>query len=192
LLIRRIDTANSIEEQIQHPIHHLDDVVGVTLQTLVCQIHKPEFFSPFQASKYKNKQIRSFSMEMYEGQGYYADLKLDMPFKKTFANENEKEPLIVMLNVFLARKLASPIVDVDIMNPYIKGQTSENRDSIFDILCEDANGNKFLVEVQVGRQAYFIKRVLFYACMAVANSGSFAFQRRPSRNTLRLHKLGIC
>jgi predicted transposase/invertase (TIGR01784 family) len=106
-----------------------------------------------------------------EGQGYYADLKLDMPFKKTFANENEKEPLIVLLNVFLARKLASPIVDVDIKNPYIKGQTLENRDSIFDILCEDAKGNKFIVEVQVGKQAFFIKRVLFYACMAIANSG---------------------
>jgi predicted transposase/invertase (TIGR01784 family) len=106
-----------------------------------------------------------------EGKGYYADLKLDMPFKKTFANENEKEPLIVMLNVFLAKKLAHPIVDVYIKNPYIKGQTYWNRDSIFDILCEDAKGNKFLVEVQVGRQAFFIKRVLFYACMAVANSG---------------------
>jgi predicted transposase/invertase (TIGR01784 family) len=94
-----------------------------------------------------------------------------MPFKKTFANENEKEPLIVLLNVFLERKLASPIVDVDIKNPYIKGQTFENRDSIFDILCEDAKGNKFLVEVQVGRQAFFIKRVLFYACMAITNSG---------------------
>jgi predicted transposase/invertase (TIGR01784 family) len=110
-------------------------------------------------------------MEIDEGQGYYADLKLDMPFKKTFANEKEKEPLIVLLNVFLARKLASPIVDVDIKNPYVKGQTLESRDSIFDILCEDAKGNKFIVEVQVGKQAFFIKRVLFYACMAIANSG---------------------
>ncbi|MDR3001801.1 MAG: hypothetical protein LBU89_11125 [Fibromonadaceae bacterium] len=32
--------------------------------------------------------------------GYYADLMVDMPFKKTFANEKDKEPLIVMLNVF--------------------------------------------------------------------------------------------
>ncbi|MDR0516160.1 MAG: Rpn family recombination-promoting nuclease/putative transposase [Fibromonadaceae bacterium] len=110
-------------------------------------------------------------MDTDEGQGYYADLKLDMPFKKTFANENEKEPLIVLLNVFLERKLASPIIDVDIKNPYIEGQTLENRDSIFDILCQDAKGNKFLVEVQVGKQAFFVKRVLFYACMAIANSG---------------------
>jgi predicted transposase/invertase (TIGR01784 family) len=103
--------------------------------------------------------------------GYFADLKVDMPFKKTFANENEKEPLIVMLNVFLAKKLAHPIVDVDIKNPYVAGQTVENRDSIFDIRCEDSQGNRFIVEVQIGKQAYFIKRVLFYACMAIADSG---------------------
>ncbi|MDR3000664.1 MAG: Rpn family recombination-promoting nuclease/putative transposase, partial [Fibromonadaceae bacterium] len=103
--------------------------------------------------------------------GYYADLTVDMPFKKTFANEKDKEPLIVMLNVFLEKKLTYPIVDVDIKNPYVPGETIENRDSVFDILCEDSQGSKFLVEVQVGKQAYFIKRVLFYACMAITKSG---------------------
>ncbi|MDR0517351.1 MAG: Rpn family recombination-promoting nuclease/putative transposase [Fibromonadaceae bacterium] len=110
-------------------------------------------------------------MDINKGLGCFADLKLDMPFKKTFANESEKEPLIVMLNVFLERKLSSPIVDVHIKNPYTPGQTFESRDAVFDIFCKDAKGNKFLVEVQVGRKAFFIKRVLFYACMAVTNSG---------------------
>ncbi|MDR0516047.1 MAG: Rpn family recombination-promoting nuclease/putative transposase [Fibromonadaceae bacterium] len=121
-------------------------------------------------------------MDIDKGLGCFADLKLDMPFKKTFANENEKEPLIVMLNVFLARKLAHPIVDVHIKNPYTPGQTFESRDAVFDILCHDAKGNKFLVEVQVGRQAFFIKRVLFYACMAVANNsekGDWDFNYPP-------------
>jgi len=100
-----------------------------------------------------------------------ANLTGDMGFKKTFANENEKEPLITMLNVFLERKLTHPIVDVHIKNPYVAGQTSENRDSIFDIYCKDSEGKQFLVEVQVGKQAYFIKRVIYYVCMAIANSG---------------------
>ena len=100
-----------------------------------------------------------------------ANLTGDMGFKKTFANENEKEPLITMLNVFLACKLAHPIVDVHIKNPYVAGQTSENRDSIFDIYCKDSEGKQFLVEVQVGKQSYFIKRVIYYVCMAIANSG---------------------
>ncbi|MDR0517542.1 MAG: Rpn family recombination-promoting nuclease/putative transposase, partial [Fibromonadaceae bacterium] len=121
-------------------------------------------------------------MYIDKGLGCFADLKLDMPFKKTFANENEKEPLIVMLNVFLARKLKHPIVDVHIKNPYAPGQTFESRDAVFDILCHDAKGNKFLVEVQVGRKAFFIKRVLFYACMAIANNaekGDWDFNYPP-------------
>ncbi|MDR0515796.1 MAG: Rpn family recombination-promoting nuclease/putative transposase [Fibromonadaceae bacterium] len=121
-------------------------------------------------------------MDIDKGPGCFADLKLDMPFKKTFANESEKEPLIVMLNVFLARKLKHPIVDVHIKNPYVPGQTFESRDAVFDILCYDAKGNKFLVEVQVGRQAFFVKRVLFYACMAVTNNaekGEWNFNYPP-------------
>jgi len=106
-----------------------------------------------------------------ENEEVIADLMADMPFKKTFANEEEKEPLITMLNVFLAWKLTNQIVDVHIKNPYVAGQTSENRDSIFDIYCKDSEGKQFLVEVQVGKQAHFIKRVLYYACMAIANSG---------------------
>jgi predicted transposase/invertase (TIGR01784 family) len=94
-----------------------------------------------------------------------------MPFKKTFANEKEKEPVIVMLNVCLGKKLAHPIVNVHIKNPYVPGQTLEHRDSVFDIRCEDTQGNQFIVEVQVGRQAYFIKRVLYYACMTITDSG---------------------
>jgi predicted transposase/invertase (TIGR01784 family) len=121
-------------------------------------------------------------MDIDKGLGCFADLKLDMPFKKTFANESEKEPLIVMLNVFLERKLSSPIVDVHIKNPYSPGQTFENRDAVFDIFCKDAKGNKFLVEVQVGRKAFFIKRVLFYACMAITNNaekGEWDFNYPP-------------
>ena len=34
-----------------------------------------------------------------ENEEVIADLMADMPFKKTFANEEEKEPLITMLNV---------------------------------------------------------------------------------------------
>jgi len=106
-----------------------------------------------------------------ENEECFADLTVDMPFKKTFANEQEKEPLITMLNVFLEKVLKHPIVDVSIKNPYVPGQTSENRDSIFDILCQDSEGGRFMVEVQVGKQSYFIKRVFYYVCMAIANSG---------------------
>ncbi len=101
----------------------------------------------------------------------YAELTLDLPFKKAFATEEDKDLLIALLNAFLEKKLKQPIADVVIKNPYVKGQAAHNRDSIFDIKCQDTQGNRFIVEVQIGRQVHFIKRTLFYVCMAVANNG---------------------
>jgi len=48
----------------------------------------------------------------------YADLTLDLPFKKAFASEEDKELLIALLNAFLEKKLKQPITDVVIKNPY--------------------------------------------------------------------------
>jgi len=101
----------------------------------------------------------------------YADLTTDMVFKKAFASEQDKELLINLLNAFLERKLKHPITDVTIKNPYIQGETLLNRDSIVDIRCRDAEGNDFIVEMQVSPQHFFIKRAIYYLCVSIANNG---------------------
>jgi len=101
----------------------------------------------------------------------YADLTDDFAFKKVFATEEDKDLLICLLNTFLKRKLAHPITDVAIQNPYIQGQTKGNRDANLDIRCQDSEGKKFIVEMQIGRQKHFIKRALYYSSLAIANSG---------------------
>jgi len=101
----------------------------------------------------------------------YADLTNDMVFKKAFASEQDKELLINLLNAFLDRKLKHPITDVTIKNPYIQGETLKNRDAILDIRCKDAEGNHFIVEMQVYSQHFFIKRAIYYLCVSIANSG---------------------
>ena len=103
--------------------------------------------------------------------GRYAQLTLDFPFKKAFATQGEEELLIALLNAFLEKKLAHPITEVAIQNPYIQGQTKANRDAILDIRCQDSMGNRFIVEMQIGRQEYFIKRVVYYLSMAIADNG---------------------
>jgi predicted transposase/invertase (TIGR01784 family) len=103
--------------------------------------------------------------------GKYAQLTLDFPFKKTFASEECEDLLIALLNTFLEEKLAHPITEVAIQNPYIQGQTKASRDAILDIRCQDSTGNRFIVEMQIGRQEYFIKRVIYYLSMAIADSG---------------------
>ncbi|MDR1811639.1 MAG: Rpn family recombination-promoting nuclease/putative transposase [Candidatus Fibromonas sp.] len=102
--------------------------------------------------------------------GKFAQLTLDFPFKKTFASEGGENLLIALLNAFLERKLAHPITQVVIQNPYIQGQTKASRDAILDIRCQDSMGNRFIVEMQLGRQEHFIKRVIYYLSMAIADS----------------------
>ncbi|MDR2581463.1 MAG: Rpn family recombination-promoting nuclease/putative transposase, partial [Fibromonadaceae bacterium] len=120
--------------------------------------------------------------------GRYAKLTLDLTFKKAFASKKYSDLLITLLNTFLKKKLAHPIKAIRINNPYVQGETKDNRDAIFDIHCQDSKGNSFIVEMQMAKQAYFIKRTLFYLCMAVANSApkskgwNFDFPRVYSLN----------
>jgi predicted transposase/invertase (TIGR01784 family) len=74
-----------------------------------------------------------------------------------------------MLNTFLRRVLKKPIVDVNIIHTVMVGKTKRKRGAIFDIQCEDTSGARFIVEMQVEDQKHFIKRSIFYLCIAVAN-----------------------
>jgi len=102
--------------------------------------------------------------------GNYAKLTLDFAFKKAFASESDKDLLIALLNAFLERKLACPITDVLIKNPYIQGQTFDNRDAILDIRCQDSDGNSFIVEMQVSKQMHFFKRAILYTSLSISSS----------------------
>jgi len=103
--------------------------------------------------------------------GKFAQLTLDFPFKKTFASEGDEDILIALLNAFLEKKLAHPITQVVILNPYIQGQTKANRDAHLDIRCRDSEGNCFIVEMQTGRQKHFFKRAVYYSSMAISGGG---------------------
>jgi predicted transposase/invertase (TIGR01784 family) len=103
--------------------------------------------------------------------GKFAQLTLDFPFKKTFASEGDEDILIALLNAFLEKKLAHPITQVVILNPYIQGQTKANRDAHLDIRCQDSEGNRFIVEMQTGRQKHFFKRAVYYSSMAISGGG---------------------
>jgi len=99
----------------------------------------------------------------------FAPLTLDFTFKKAFANEQSTELLLFLLNTFLAEKLKSPIKKVSIINSEQLGKTRFNRNAVFDVYCEDASGTRFIVEVQVDKQEYFIRRTFYYLCMIISN-----------------------
>jgi predicted transposase/invertase (TIGR01784 family) len=99
----------------------------------------------------------------------FAPFTLDFTFKKAFASEQCTELLLFLLNTFLERVLKEPIIDVKVIHTVQLGKTRRKRGAVFDIQCEDVSGARFIVEMQVEEQKHFIKRSLFYLCMAVAN-----------------------
>jgi predicted transposase/invertase (TIGR01784 family) len=102
-------------------------------------------------------------------QGKFAPFTLDFTFKKAFANEQCKNLLLFLLNTFLKRVLKAPIMDVKIIQTVLPGKTRRSRGAVFDMQCEDSSGARFIVEMQVQEQEHFIKRSIFYLCMAVAS-----------------------
>ena len=74
----------------------------------------------------------------------------DFGFKKIFGEEASKPLLLDFLNALLPS--ADRIVDLNFKNSEQLGQTELDRKAIYDIYCENENGEKFIVELQKAKQ----------------------------------------
>jgi len=99
--------------------------------------------------------------------GKYIDPLVDFAFKKIFGSEPNKDLLIAFLNeVFRGRK---HIVDLVYNKTEHPGDIKDEGAAIFDLLCTGDNGEKFIIEVQRGRQGYFKERALFYTSRHISD-----------------------
>jgi len=99
--------------------------------------------------------------------GRYIDPLVDFAFKKIFGSEPNKDLLIAFLNeVFRGRKY---IVDLVYDKNEHPGDLKNEGAAIFDLLCTGKSGEKFLIEVQRGRQGNFKDRALFYTSRLISN-----------------------
>jgi predicted transposase/invertase (TIGR01784 family) len=99
--------------------------------------------------------------------GKYIDPLVDFAFKKIFGSEPNKDLLIAFLNeVFRGRK---QIVDLIYNKNEHPGDLKDEGAAIFDLLCTGINGEKFLIEVQRGRQGNFKERALFYTSRLISD-----------------------
>ncbi|MDB5089994.1 MAG: hypothetical protein JWR09_3988 [Mucilaginibacter sp.] len=99
--------------------------------------------------------------------GKYIDPLVDFAFKKIFGSEPNKDLLIAFLNeVFRGRK---HIVDLVYNKNEHPGDLKDEGAAIFDLLCTGENGEKFLIEVQRGRQGNFKERALFYTSRLISD-----------------------
>jgi predicted transposase/invertase (TIGR01784 family) len=89
----------------------------------------------------------------------------DFGFKKLFGSEYNKDLLIDFLNQVLGDK--EQIKDLTYLNSEKLGKTPNDRKAIFDLYCENEQGDKFIIELQNVPQQYFKDRSIFYATFPI-------------------------
>ncbi|WP_084240058.1 Rpn family recombination-promoting nuclease/putative transposase [Pedobacter africanus] len=96
----------------------------------------------------------------------YIDPFVDFSFKRLLATEESKPILIGLLNhLFKGRKY---IIDIEYGKTDFPGEISEEGGAVFDVFCTDADGSKFIIEIQRGYQKHFKERALFYTSRAIS------------------------
>jgi predicted transposase/invertase (TIGR01784 family) len=99
----------------------------------------------------------------------YAQLTLDWSFKRVFATPGHEPLLARLITSFLDGHLAAPIKTVTVLNTTYTAKTKKLRSAVFDLHCEDKQGNRFVVEMQLAKQDNFFERLLFYAAQCVTS-----------------------
>ena len=96
----------------------------------------------------------------------YIDPMVDFGFKKIFKESGKKQLLIRPLNAIFGLEIA----DIEIGESEQLGETPEERNAYFDLSCTSSDGKKFIVEVQLARQEYFLDRAVYYTTFPIARS----------------------
>lgn len=95
----------------------------------------------------------------------YISLLTDFGFKRIFGTDPNKELLINFLNSLFDGE--EVIKDVKYLNSENVDDVYTERKAIFDVYCENENGEKFIVEMQNAYQTYFKDRSLFYSTFPI-------------------------
>ena len=95
----------------------------------------------------------------------YISLLTDFGFKRIFGTDPNKELLINFLNSLFDGE--EVIKDVKYLNSENVGDVYTERKAIFDVYCENENGEKFIVEMQNAYQTYFKDSSLFYSTFPI-------------------------
>lgn len=94
---------------------------------------------------------------------------LDWSFKYLFGREESKDLLIGFLNVLLMPE--NLITDITYLNNERLPERPDLRECVFDVICKDSRGNRFLVEMQHVERKNIRERLLYYACRLINEMG---------------------
>ena len=93
----------------------------------------------------------------------------DVGFKHLFGREVSKELLLELLRVILGDERS--VKRISLLNKEKIPKSLNQKVIIYDILCEDEDGTKFIVEIQNQYQDYFLDRALYYLCRMIDEQG---------------------
>ena len=116
----------------------------------------------------------------------YFDPTTDFGFKKLFGEEANKDLLMDFLNSLLPEE--HQISALTLQNVEQLPEHEEDRKAIFDILCEDKNGEKFIVEMQKSQMTYVMDRSLYYVTFPIQSQ---AKKNKWNFKLSRVYLIGI-
>ena len=96
----------------------------------------------------------------------YVNPFTDYGFKRLFGEEPSKELLLDFLNELLANEQGR-ITHLTYLKTDQLGTTDEQRKAVFDLYCENENGEKFIVELQKTKQKFFKDRTVYYSTFPI-------------------------
>ncbi len=104
----------------------------------------------------------------------FLDPKYDLPFKRVFGTEKNKNILIHFLNDILGFTGVNTIQEVKFLSTIMDPEIASDKQSIVDVLCKDSYGNRYIAEMQLARDKGFEKRAQLYAAKAYSRqSGNY-------------------
>ena len=99
----------------------------------------------------------------------YINPYTDFGFKKLFGTPLNKDLLISFLNSLFDGK--EVVQDLTYLNGENLGNGYGDRRAIFDVYCENKQGETFIVEMQKAEQQFFKDRSVFYSTFPIQNQG---------------------
>jgi predicted transposase/invertase (TIGR01784 family) len=110
----------------------------------------------------------------------YVNPYTDFGFKKLFGEEANKGLLKDFLNELLPED--HQISELNFKNTEQWGDIAAERKAIFDLHCENANGERFIIEMQKAKLKFFKDRAMFYTTFPIreqAEKGEWDFKLSP-------------
>ena len=89
------------------------------------------------------------------------DPKIDCVFKALLGSEQNINLLLHFLNAMLADELASPLAEVEILNPYNEKEFLSDKLSIVDVKGRDGFGRLYQIEIQLANHEHLTKRMVY-------------------------------